>query len=317
LFEWIYIHVMNLSGIDLNLLVALDALVGTSSVTKAARQNGITQPAMSNALRRLRDVCGDPILVKHGRSLVPTPWARDVRPVLARALGDLDAALSTGRSFDPSGAKAAMTIAMSDYWQFSLLPRLLERLGSEAPGLRLRVTPTSERALSRELPAGEVDAAIFLAPRSLTGIRCDAFVTDSYVCALRRGHRVKRGGLTLERYASCRHVVVSPRGPWEQRLDEALRRRGLTLELALETPHIQVALDIVGRTDFVAIIPQRVAQQERRGRSLKLISPPVPLGEFSLGLYWHDSTDSNPLHRWFRRLVIEEARSTYYGRPIA
>src|SRR5262249_3096370 len=161
-------------------------------------------------------------------------WAKSVRPILARGLGDLGAALSTGRSFDPSGAKAAMTLAMSDYWQFSLLPSLLERLGSEAPGLRLHVTPTSERPLSPERPAGEVGAAIFLAPRSSTGIRCETFVTDSYVCALRRGHPVKRGGFTLERYASCRQVVVSPRGPWEERLDEALQRRGLTLELALE-----------------------------------------------------------------------------------
>lgn len=304
---------MNLKAIDLNLLVALDTLLTANSVTSAAKHLGITQPAMSNALRRLRDMVGDPIFVKHGHALVPTPWAAAVRPALARALRDLESALGTGQRFDPATAEATVTIAVSDYWQFTLLPPLVERLQQEAPKIRLHVTATAESVLASDLPKGTVSVALYLAPRALSGLHCETFVTDGYACIVRRRHPLKGRHLELGDLARFRQVVVSPRGPWSERLNEALHRAGITTELALMTAHNQVALDVVSRTDCIAIVPKRIARRACQTWPLKMLTPPIPLGEFSLGLYWHESTEASPLHRWFRALMIKEARAAYLG----
>lgn len=308
---------VNLKAIDLNLLLALDTLLAAGSVTRAAAQLGITQPAMSNTLRRLREIVADPIFVKRGRDLVPTSWATAVRPALARALRDLESALATDRKFDPAVTDATITIAISDYWQFTLLPRLLERLERDAPKVRLHVTAAAESVLANDLPSAVVSAAVFLVPRSFPGLRCETFITDTYACIVRRGHPLKGPRLKLSDLTRFRQVIVAPRGPWHERLNEALHRRGLGIDLALLTAHNQVALDVVSRTDYFAIIPREIALQARRSRPLKLLSPPIPLGDFSLGLYWHASTDASPLHRWFRELMIKEARAAYFGRVHA
>ena len=188
---------VNLKAIDLNLLFALDRLLLAGSVTQAAAQLGITQPAMSNALRRLREIVADPIFIKQGRVLVPTPWATAVGPVLAQAMRDLESALATERRFDPGTAEATITIAISDFWQFKLLPRLLQRLEGAAPKVRLHVTGISESVLVNDLPRAKVSAAVFLAPRSFPGLHCETFMTDTYACIVRRTHPIKGRKLKL------------------------------------------------------------------------------------------------------------------------
>jgi len=304
---------VNLKAIDLNLLLALDRLLATGSVTRASAELGITQPAMSNALRRLRDIVADPIFLKQGRTLVPTAWAAAVRPALARPLGDLEAALATNREFDSRAADATITIAISDYWQFTLLPRLLARLERDAPRVRLYVMATSESVLTNELPRGTVSAAIYLSPRTFQGLHCETFMTDGYACIVRRGHPIKGRTARLEDLARFRHVVVAPRGPWSARLSEVLHRRKLDADIALLTAHNHVALDVVSRTNYIAIVPRQIARQAQRSWPLRVLAPPIPLGDFSLGLFWHTGTDASPLHRWFRAVMIGEAREAYLG----
>ena len=268
---------------------------------------------MSNALRRLRDLVGDPVLVKQGRFLVPTAWSSSVRAPLSRALRDLEAAIASDRKFDPSTADATITIAISDYWQFTLLPRLLGRLGREAPRIRLHIVGTSENVLANDLPSGAVSAAVFLVSRTGTGLHCETLLTDSYVFIVRRQHPLRSIKLKLVQLARFRQVAVAPRGPWSEILDEALHRQGLTIEPALLTAHNQVALDTVSQTNHFAVIPGQIARRACESWPLKILASPIALGEFSLGLYWHSRTDESPLHRWFRDLMISEARAAYFG----
>ncbi len=305
---------MNIKNIDLNLLAVLDSLLATGSVTRAAAQAGITQPAMSNALGRLRRSFGDPLFVRSGRNLVPTPRALLLRPALARALADLQSSVDIGLAFDPATARTTLRVAFSDYWHLALLPRLVARIEREAPGVQLQASPVGEHVLADDIPRGAVDAAIFLSPTTLPGMHCETFVNDTYVCVARRDHPIVRTELTLERFAACRQVVVTPQGPWASHLHEAMHRRGLAPQSVLATPHIQVALDIIARTDYLSVLPRQVARQARGKKPLRVWPCPVPTGSFSLGLYWHESTDQSLPHRWFRDLLLTDARAVYAGR---
>jgi DNA-binding transcriptional LysR family regulator len=317
LFVSVYIHGVNLKGIDLNLVVALDALLRTSSVTRAASELGLSQPAVSNALSRLRNALGDPLFVRHGKRLVPTPAALAMQPALRRALGELERAIFPKRSFDPSSARAVLRLAVSDYWQFALLPSLVEWLERHAPGVRLDATPVGERTLAEDLSAGRVDAAIYLNPFAAPGLHAEPLFSDGYVCAVRRGHPLARKRAALADFARYRQVVVTPRGPWSETLDRALQAEGLDPHVALATPHFQVALAIVARTDCATVLPRRIAEQQRVARKLQLLRPPIELGEFSLAVFSHERTSGYPLHDWFRALLSRMARQSYLGTDAA
>lgn len=305
---------MNLSGVDLNLLLALDALLATGSVTNAARRIGITQPAMSNALRRLRAVFGDPILIRNGRTMLLTTWSVQVAPRLAEALQLLEASVGHSNHFDPAAATGVLTIAISDYWQFAVLPKLIQRLEREAPKVHLQAMPVSEAVVLSGLARGDASAAIFLAPRSFPGLHSETFVTDSYVGIARVGHAGFKGKTGVEEWLRHRQIVVTPRGPWFERLSEVAHGKGLSLVASLSTAHQFVALDVASRTNAVAIVPRQIAKQALRRWPIKILPPPIPLGTFSLALYWHVTNDKSPLHRWFRRMVTDEAKSAYFGK---
>jgi DNA-binding transcriptional LysR family regulator len=309
----IYIDGMNLKGIDLNLVVALDALLRAGSVTGAAAELGLSQPAMSNALARLRVVLEDPLFVRQGKRLVPTPAAIELQPTLRRALAELELAMCSRRRFDPREAGGVLRLAISDYWHFALLPTLVEWLDRHAPGIRLDTMPVGERTVIEDLPAGRVDAAIYLSPLAAPGLRAETLFSDGYVCAVRRRHPLARKRVSLADFASYRQVVVTPPGPWSVALTHALHREQLESRVALATAHFQVALAVVARTNYVTVLPRRIAQRQRVNRTLSLLRTPVPLGEFSLALFWHERTQGYPVHEWFRSALVPMARRSYLG----
>jgi DNA-binding transcriptional LysR family regulator len=302
---------VNLRGLDLNLLLVLDALLEEGSVTAAATRLGLSQPAVSNALRRLRETIGQRLFTRHGRSVVPTPAALALRPVVREALTSLERALFRTSQFEPQQARGVVSLAMSDYWHEQLLPPLVEHLEQNAPGLQLETAPSGEEVLAEALPRGAVDAAIFLHPRVHAGIKAEVLVSDGYVLAVRRGHRFATRTPALRELAAERHVLAAPQGPWASQLGAALHREGRTLDVALRTSQMRAAIAIVARTDYVTVLPRRVAEQMRGDLAVRLLPLPVDTDGFSLALYWHERTHDNALQRWWRALVVRLARQVY------
>lgn len=306
---------MNLRELDLNLVVALDALLRHQSVTLAAQELGLSQPAMSQALARLRDALGDPLLIRQGRGLVPTAAARAMTAPIAAALRSLDGALFPGDAFDPADATGVITLAAGPYYQEALVPRLVQALQLQAPRLQLHALPLRLDELGQALSAGRLDLALCPGHLALEGVEREVLVSDTYRCVLRREHPAGRRRLTLQDCGRLGQVLLSPGGPWASELAQALRGDGFQPRFALVTEQLGVALDVVARTDCYAVLPRRMAEQYR-GERLRVLSPPVELGTCTDALVWHPRTADVALWRWVRELVTTLTRNVYSRRRL-
>jgi DNA-binding transcriptional LysR family regulator len=299
---------MNLTALDLNLLVVLRALLVERSVTRAARRVGLSQPATSHALSRLRDALGDPLFVRSGRELVPTPRAEGLRDALDDALGRLERALDAPRPFEPRRATRTFTIGTSDYASFVLLPALLARLASAAPGIDLRVRDLGSRSVVDSLSGDELDLAIaVLGPARRPGLRVEQLFTDRFACLIRRDHPRVRDELTLERFVELPHAFVAPRGTRGGAVDDALRARGLERRVALLLPNFLVAPHVVARSDLVVTLGERIARTFAEELPLRVLAPPLPLPPFTMSAVWHDRFEGDGAHAWLRGQVLDAA----------
>jgi len=290
-----------LAAIDLNLLVALHALLETGSVTVAAGRVGITQPAMSRSLARLRALFDDPLLVRSGRGMAPTPLARALAPSLAAAIETIAAVLEPGEDFDPAVART-LRVAMVDYAGAVLLPRLLAGLADEAPRLRLEVLPlTAWAPIPAELAAGRLDAALGFAHDLPEALEREVLLDDRFVCIARRGHPRIKKRLTLGQFVDLPHVLVSTRGRVTGAVDVALARRGLARHVAATVPHFLVAPQVVRHGDFIATMAARIVDLAPAG--LRRFEPPLDIDGFALALAWHPSQRDSKVHRWLRERI--------------
>lgn len=290
-----------LADINLNLLVALDAVLEEGTVTAAARRVGVTQSAMSHALRQLRELVGDPLLVRGAGGLVPTPRAEALRVPIRRALLDLQHALRDPPSFDPATAQRRFLLGAGDYIAYTVLPSLLER-STETPGLDLDVVPFSPDDVPR-LATGELDLGIaaFVAPAP--GLRREALLTDDFVCLVRCGHPQVRRRLTLRQFVRLPHVLISPTGVGTSPVDEQLAAQGLQRRIALRIRYFLAAPMVVSRSDLVLTAPRRLGEVFARHFALELHEPPVTLSPFTLEQVWHERYEADPAHRWLRERV--------------
>jgi DNA-binding transcriptional LysR family regulator len=299
----------HLSGLDLNLLVQLDALLAESHVTRAAQRAGITQSAMSRALARLRELLGDPILVRTGRGMLLTARARALAAPLARALGELQAVVLERPTFDPATSTRTFTLATSDLAEALLLPALHARLAKDAPGVDLAAVDVG-RDPGPLLENDAIDVAID--PRKVTSppaIVWRSLFHEDFLCVLRRGHPVlrRRGGLTFERFLELPQVLVAPGGSPGGLLDDTLARLGQRRRVALRVASFLVAPLVVAGSDLVATLPARLARRMARSLPLVLRPPPLPLAGFDLEVAWHERFRHDAGHAWFRRVLAEVA----------
>ncbi|HET7714432.1 MAG TPA: LysR family transcriptional regulator [Bauldia sp.] len=302
------VHEDSLRGLDLNLLIVLKALIAEKSVTRAAALLGLSQPAASHALARLRKALGDRLLVRTPQGMEPTPRARAIAEPLERALADLARAINRPGPFDPARARRRFRIATDDYHEIVLLPRLLARLWHEAPGIDIRVTPVSDRS-GRDLAEGRIDLIIdpvtVLGP--LPGAYAQRILDERFVCAVREGHPAVGKKLTLEVLVKLPHVLVAPAGRPGGVVDAALTKLGLRRRVAVEIPHFLAVPAIVREIDAVATMPERIARAF--GAGLRILAPPIDLPSFTIETVWHERHHGDPAHAWFRGLVAEVARS--------
>jgi DNA-binding transcriptional LysR family regulator len=288
---------------DLNLLVTLDVLLSEGSVARAARKLRLSPSAMSRALARLRASTGDPLLVRAGRSLVPTPRALELRGRVGQLVVDGEAALRPVTAPDPAKLARTFTLRTREGFVENFGAALLARIGREAPGVRLRFVEKSDKE-SAPLREGAADLETGVVARS-TGpeLRAQALFRDRFVGVVCPGHPLTRGKFTASRYAAAKHVHVSRRGVEAGPVDTALEALGLKREIAVVVGSFSAALALARSSGLVATVPERHTAGLRGG--LQSFPLPVAVAPFTVSLLWHPRLDGDPTHRWLRGIVRE------------
>ena len=300
-------HDVHLASIDLNLLVALDALLEERHVTRAARRIGRTQSATSHSLARLREILGDPLLVRSGAVLVPTPRAIELAgPV--RAILDAIRRTLAGARFEPATASRTFSIASADYGELVVLPPLLEATARGAAGIDLVVRPAPADAAA-ELGTGGLDLVIGVAMMDGASIHRRTLFDDDFVCVVRARHPVLRRGLDLDRFCEMGHVFIAPRGTRGGVVDDALAKKKRSRRVVAMVPTFLAAPAIVAGTDLVLTMPRRLADRLAVAFDLRVLEPPLALPRFTTSAYWHERLQHDPGHTWLRGAIAGTARA--------
>jgi DNA-binding transcriptional LysR family regulator len=302
----IYIHLMNLNSLDLNLLVALDALLREANVSRAAMRIGLSQPAASHALRRLRDMLGDPLLVRAGARMELTPRALGLRGPLAQAL-DQVRGLFIPDDFDAASSERQFRLMMPDLAVELLVPALMEKVTRLAPNIRLDIVPWRGSAIMTAEFARTIDMVISIGD-AFKGFHRQLLYTDRDALAVRRGHPI---GVKLKRrevFLGARHVAVVIRGQNADLIDDWLRAKRLERRVALVVPGYIEALHIVARTDLVAFVPHRLIAALTKPLALMAVTPPLDPGIDEQFMFYPTRAQFDPGSIWLRRLMLETGR---------
>jgi len=297
-----------LAAIDLNLLPALDALLQDANVTVAGRRLGLSQPAMSHALARLRELLNDPLLVRQGRTMQRTEFARRLMPTIRRLVGDLEATFVSGQTFEPKTSQRRFRMVANDYAGTVLLPRVLAALRERGPRVVVDVLPESGTVPSSELMGGELDLVVGTYADVPAPLRSRELLRETFVCVLRRDHPV-RGRLSLQRYVALDHLLVASPGYGPGVVDHALAARGLQRRVVARVPHFLVGPAIVEQTDLVLTLPRRIAQSLARP-GLRWVDPPLPLQPFTVRSIWFERDEPDRGARWLRKIVEQAANDS-------
>jgi DNA-binding transcriptional LysR family regulator len=294
---------MNVAGLDLNLLRVFDVVLRDRSVTAAARHLGLTQPAVSNALARLRAQFEDALFVRTARGMDATPFARELAEPVRQALALLESALAHGPGFDPATSTRAFRFYMSDLGQIEFLPPLVERAQRVAPGVRLEAVALEVEDIGDALGAGALDLAVGFLPGLGPPVRRLPLFRDPYVCLMRADHPIGKR-LTRKKFLAASHALVSYKGG-HRVIEEALERAGLARKIALRVPHFTVVPMVLERSDLILTLPSKVARVYQRRGNFKSLPPPVPIPPADVAAHWHERFERDPGSRWLREMVQE------------
>lgn len=305
-----------LSNVNLNLLVALDALLTTRSVSEAARRASVTTSAMSHSLAALRDLFGDLLLVRVGGRMALTPYAESLRGPLAQVLGGVTKMLDGASVFEPARAERRFVIASPDFFSTLILPAVLEVVAKEAPNISISIVPSTRRGNAWLLESGEIDLALGAVVDDAPGIRRLELCTEKFACAVRRGHPEIKGRLSLAQYTRIPHLVITL-GDDEQPtwVDEALAEKGLTRRIGLRTRYFMAAPLIVAKSELLLTAPAMLVDYFAKIVPLTVLEPPLALPTYPEEAYWHERYDSDPAHRWLREVIVRVTSTLGTGRP--
>jgi DNA-binding transcriptional LysR family regulator len=296
---------VHIASVDLNLLVVFDALFAEGHATRAAERIGLTQPAVSHALNRLRALFGDPLFVRSPRGMTSTPLAQDIAPSVRSILEQVEGVLLGGRAFDPAQSKRQFVLGLSDYAAFVLLPRLTARLDREAPGVSLVVRNTSRSVGLPMLEDGTVELIAGNFPEPPSHMREELLYEEDFVCAGRGDHPNLDATLALDRYLSLRHLQVSMKGSPSGYVDAVLADKGLKRNVAVTVGHFLMAPMLVDASDLVATEPRRLFSPLAGRLPLRLFPPPLSIPPFRVVQTWHRRHEADPGHQWLRRVLHE------------
>jgi DNA-binding transcriptional LysR family regulator len=296
---------MELHEIDLNLLVVFNHLLVERRVSKVAENLGLSQPAVSNSLAKLRKLFGDELFLRTPKGMEPTPFADQLAESVSYALAMIHSGVNQRVSFEPASAKGSFTIGMTDIGEIYFLPALLDRLRRDAPGITLSTVRNTTVNLRDELEAGKVDLAMGLLPQLKAGFFQRRLFTQSYVCLMRRGHRLDKKKISMAEYASAEHLVVVSAGTGHGKVDELLLRSGVERAVRLTVPHYVSVGHILQSSDLITTVPERLADRLLEPFGLVKVPHPAKLPDVAINVFWHAKYHRSPANRWLRGVVFE------------
>lgn len=307
----------DLSELNLNLLLSLDALLSEVNVTRAAQRLGVTQPTMSRSLHKLREQLGDELLARSGRGLVRTPRAERIHQALKHGLQSIRRALSEDADFNPALASTTFRVAANDIIGVSLLPALMEQLGRSAPGIAVHMIPLEQADLLSQFEFGALDLALGVSFSDAPGLKCRLLLRDHWICLTRPEHPELRAPLDLATYLRLPHALCSPSGEGSGVVDDALALLGHTRKITLRSRYFVAAALAVRQSAMILTMPR--ASGERLAALLGLHVHALPaeltLSPIEVVAVWHERLDDVPAHRWFRQTLFRASdESLFPGR---
>lgn len=306
---------MELHELDLNLLVVFNQLLAERRVSKVADNLGVSQPAVSNSLAKLRKLLGDDLFLRTPKGMEPTPYAEQLAESVSYALAMIHSGVNQRTSFDPSTASRSFTIGMTDIGEIYFLPALLERLRRDAPGVTLSTVRNTTVNVRDELEAGKVDVAIGLLPHLKAGFFQRRLFMQSYVCLMRRGHRLDKRRLSLAEFSAAEHLVVVSAGTGHGKVDDLLQRSGVERRVRLNVPHYVSVGHILQGSDLIATVPERLADRLLGPFGLVKLAHPAKLPDIAINVFWHAKYHRSPANRWLRTVLFELFSDGTSGAP--
>lgn len=296
---------LQLHQIDLNLLVIFRQLLVEKSVSKAADALSLTQPAVSNALARLRKQLGDELFVRTPLGMEPTPYAESISEGVLYALGMVHSTLNQSSAFDPHTSVRSFTIGMTDIGEVWFLPRLMELLAQRAAGVTISTVRNASVNLRDEMEAGKVDLAIGLLPHLKSGFFQRRLLTTRYVCLMRKGHPLDKARMSLKEFSSAEHILVISQGTGHGKIDEVMQRAGIDRKVRLTVPHFTPVGQLLRSSNMVATVPEQLARSSAEPYGLVYAKHPVELPTVSINVFWHAKTHKDAANKWLRGLIFE------------
>lgn len=293
-----------LRNIDLNLLVVFQYLLEERNLSAVARRLDLSQPAVSNALRRLRDALGDELFVRTAQGMQPTPHAERLGGPVGEALALLSHTLDASHEFCADQSRRRFRIAMSDVGEIHFMPRLVQACSLRAPGVRIDTLRLTGADLRREMDAGRVDLAIGAFDEPGSGMMQRMLFRQGYATLFRRGHPTAHEGMSIKAFRAQRHLVVSRAAPHGQ-VNQSLERAGVKLDAHFSVPHFSAVPYIVSTTDLLATVPRKLADTVAAQFQLGLLAPPIRIPALQTNLYWHRRFHRDSGNQWLRALMME------------
>ena len=300
---------MELKDVDMNLLLVFHELLNERSVSAVAEKLDMTQPGVSNALKRLRLLLGDELFLRTRRGMEPTPFAQSLAEPIGYALTTIFNSLNEVAHFDPATSKRKFTLGMTDIGEVYFLPQLMALLAQQAPGITVSTVRNSTINLQEEMEAGHVDLALGLLPQLKAGYFQRRLFRQPYVCLFRKGHPLDLPDgrdITLEQFEAAEHVVVISQGSGHGFVDQSMERLGIRRNIRLVVPHFVAVGHILGSSTMVATVPERFAMKSVEPFGLKYVKHPVTaLPEAGINLFWHARFNKEPGNQWLRGLIFD------------
>jgi DNA-binding transcriptional LysR family regulator len=299
---------MDLSRIDLNLFTVFDAIYREGGITPASKRLHLSQPAVSHALGRLRELLDDPLFERRGNEMIPTPMARSLAATIGQSLGSLEQMLQRAGRFDPASSSRTFTIAVRESQEPSFLPAMMARIGREAPNVDVAAVRIDRRDLEEDLQSGAVDLAIDVALPLSREVRREQLSCEPLAVLARAEHPIVRGALDTAAYLALEHVLVTGRRRGGGYEDVALGRLGMSRRIRVRCQHHVTACEIVSQSDLLATMPRSQAQIANQRTNNQLLPFPAEIPPIEMFLYWHANVDDDPATQWLRAMILDLLR---------